>query len=261
MHRIAYTAAGAALALSPAVQGAVILTDDTTAPTANVILANASNASFLRVVPNANGTTADEGRGQTFTLPDAGPTATAWNVSELTLQKNGTQTTGANSKLYLWVFEYNPSNNGNAATPWINGDGTSDNDPLDGTSTSAPLVNKAEMAIGGKSYADGRYLHFTFSTPLVMDEGKAYGFYLEYTGSIASAVAPASTTRLQLSSPNNLASSYSGGQLIYTTPTANSVNIDQDFSFHLVGTAVPEPACATVLAAASIGLLARRRRG
>lgn len=259
-------AAMLALSAGTTAHAAVVFSTDTVQPTTDVMLSNTGTAAFARILAHKSTQTARQGGGQTFLVPDAGPASTQWELQKLTLQKSVTQSTVGTSSLSLWVFQFNPSTSATDGSEWVKGDGLADADPLDGTGTTNILLNKATIDITNKSFTAGDYLHFAFSSPLLLDEGKAYAFYLQFAGNQSGITMDTNSPSIpfQLASPSSSASSTPTGFMINTidaTLPENLYNANQDLTYYLTATPVPEPGMlGTCGMLAAAGLL-RRRRG
>ena len=229
------------LAAAATSASATVLTIDDVQPTTDVIHSNAIDNSWTRLFADEG--TATSGRGQSLTLPGAanGP---AWLVETLTLDKSSAQTFDTGSTLSMWIFEWNPADDANDLSQWDNGDGIGG--VFNDTGITNILVNGESFDIGDLMIEDDEFLHFNFDSPLLMDPATAYGIYFEFAGVDDEGN---EFLRLSVSSPNI----YDHGRLLNTTATANSGGAaNQDLTFFLQGSAVPEP---STLALGLIGLL------
>ena len=242
--------------LAAGLAGAATLSiNEASAPTVSIV-SNTANTSFARSFYN-HATAGTTTRGQTFLAPDTGDANTAYSVTGLTLQKSATQIFGAGDNLHLWVFAYNPSNDGNNVTNWANGDGwdpdTSNSDPLNGTGST--LLTAATISLNGLSMTGDTYFTFDFSdSPLTMTENTAYGFLLGYTDTD-------NAQYFEFKVDSNTSPQYASGVQIRTGDASNtSFAAAQDLTFWVTGTAVPEPSAPVLLLLGAAGLLRRRRR-
>lgn len=254
--------------LGTSIDAAVVLDTNSTAPTTNVVVSNPGHLAdnFVRVGSTTTSPFAPRNaRGQTFSMPDAVGSATHWLISRITVQKNVAQTTNADAKLWLTLFKFAPSNNGNTDTNWIAGDGLGDGDAFDGTGITTLPLARTQIDIGSKAFTDGQYLHFNLPAGVEFQENTVYGFLLEFAGSFSVNIPspPSTVNPFQLSSPNSSASSFASGMLLASdaAPTnANTVNAAQDLTFYVTATAVPEPAGLLLVAASGLLMLRRRDR-
>lgn len=236
---------------------AATLSIDTAEPTTDVLVSQAIGGSFTRAFSTTStGATFQTGKGQSFLMPDTGDGATQFAVDRLTVQKNANQTFDANSQITLWVYEWNPDNNGNTGTGLTGGDGITDGDPFDGTGITNILENGSASSIANLTISSGAYLHFDFDTPLMLDENKAYGFLIGFEG-----LDTGGNNRFQMAiAPGGGVNEYADGTLWNANTSNNTLQSNQDFRFYVQGSVVPEPGSLALMVIGGL-FIVRRRRG
>ena len=224
-------------------QSATTYLKDTTEPTSGVITGlTVDGGSFTRIFdPDHTSGNASADRGQLFTVPD-NPSGLQFNIYEITLVSDAARdfTALPSAGITVWVFEWNPTGDANDRSNWTSGDGTNDGDPFNGTSITNFLVNGDTVA-SNLAYANGDFMHFQFSPPLVMNENSAYGILLSFDdGSGAST----STGDIQLQQSRDTAAptgeAYLFGSILAPQPTTNNNNAqnNDDIRFYVVGNAI-----------------------
>lgn len=201
-------------------------------------------------------------RGQSFVTPEIS-VGSLWNVSAITVRADanaaGTGTSqdlsGSPSSLKLWVFKWNPGNDGNDGTQWTSGNGEADGNAFDGTGVDTFLINGEEFDVT-RSFS-GEFLHFV--TPgLQLDGNSAYGFLLSFESDLTS-------FRLDDVRDNALPTgqTYGNGGLLRADDTVNSFGSNgDDLVFYVQATtvAVPEPATIGIFAIGALALASVRLR-
>ena len=137
---------------------------DTNAPV-GVNLASASyNATQGGTLGNANG--------QSFITVDA------FDLTSIALVKGVSQTYTSGSKLRLNFFTWNPTNDANDVSAWALGDGTADEDPLNGTGMTSLFSQDFDLPAG--SIGATNFIHFNLGTNIALSANTAYGFTSEF---------------------------------------------------------------------------------
>lgn len=250
-----------AIGFASSVSQAATLVSNTTAPT-DVLVGQSNNSSWTASFSDGtSGENFSTTRGQTFLMGDTGDANTQFAVTSITVQKNGTFTYDANSALTLWVFEWS-SNDGNNDAGWNNGtseDGIADGDPFDGTTISNILVNGEVSSIANQTLSNNDYLHFSFGTPLLLDENKTYAYLIGFNGLDTSGTS--SNNRFQFKQGPNPSSGnvYADGAIVQSSTTSNSIDLSREMTFWVSGTVIPEPSAALLGALGTLLLLRRRR--
>lgn len=284
-------AAAAAVLSSVAASAAPLttLTIDTVAPSTDILVSQTLENQFTRTF-DSDGTNATQNgtTGQTFTLEEIPGAFSRYAISSITVKHSnngsGNQSqdfspSGLNlpgATLDFSLFEYSPSGDANDISQWSMGDGNSDNDQFDGTGVTNVLV--AEESFSAFRSWDDEFLHFEFSTPLLLDEDTAYGFTIGFDdgngvtapngdqNSLALAIArdfDGSQSFLpSILDPGVFGEAYLGGVGIRSRSAENDAVLTgapDDLVFYVQGIAVPEPSSA-LLALGAVGVIGLRRR-
>ncbi len=226
---------------------ATISINEATAPT-NLITSQTSHGGYTRAFSNHS--SGDVTRGNTFLAPDTGDATTEYSMTGLTIVKSSTQTFAVGATLNLWIFEWNPTTDGNDDTNWLLGGGTSD--PLTGTGMNS--LFEGSFSIGELTLNGGTYITFDLSdAPLTLTENTSYGFLLGFED-------PAESQQyFQLGESGGVGDTgpYLDGMEIRSSNAENTVYTPRDVGFYV--STIPEPSAALLGAFGMLGLLRRRR--
>ncbi|MGD9419943.1 MAG: sulfatase-like hydrolase/transferase [Verrucomicrobiota bacterium JB025] len=214
------------------VEPAEELTISTSEP-ADAILGTAVGTSWTRAV-HGGGTVTKTTRGNTFLMPDTGTGYPGYQVTGLTIQKDTDQSFESGDTLQLWIFAWDPADDGNDGSVWTQSgtNGSDDGDPLSGTGMTAMLVDTYDLA--GLSIDDDAFVTFNFSaSPLYLAENRSYGFLIGYIDGAGSPSA-----YFQYAQPANNA--YADGMQIRTQniPSENTYYSPWDTDFFVRGSAI-----------------------
>ncbi|MEN8755440.1 MAG: PEP-CTERM sorting domain-containing protein [Akkermansiaceae bacterium] len=230
------TALGA-ITFSGASHAAVVISS--TAPTTNIISSNNTGTTFSRLFDEDRN--ANHARGQVFTLGAAGGANSAFQISAITIHKNGNQTF-TNDTITLRVYE-------GTVAQW--GAGTGHSTPIDGADyyvdTAVTPLDSEAFTLNG-AIVGNSYVTFELATPIIANENSEFGFFLVYDESAAS-----SPDYFQYNENGN-----SGRTAI--TETGHVVPGSRGMRYLVQGTAIPEPSSIILLGLSSLSLLLRRRK-
>ncbi|MGJ8657804.1 MAG: sulfatase-like hydrolase/transferase [Akkermansiaceae bacterium] len=163
------------LVIAESVVAGSLVINEADAP-ADAIVSQAVAGSFTRSFENSsnNGKTT---RGNTFLMPDMGNSFPGYKVTGLTLRKDEQQSFGAGDELQLWLFAWDPADDGSDGSSWTQAgtNGLQDGDPLSGTGMSGLLVDT--YSLSGMTFNDESFFTFDFTAnPLYLAKNKVYGF-------------------------------------------------------------------------------------
>lgn len=237
---------------STSLHAATLSINGASAPSSDLITSNSGNGSFTTTFSN-HPTAGKTTRGQSFTTADTGDANTEWSVSALTIQKHSAQTYNTGDLLQLWIFAWNPSDDGTDTTNWELGDGLTDGDLVDGTGMT--ILLSEEFDIDTLAFTANGFITFDFSAaPLSMSENTTYGFLVGYQDGDTSASSSLSFTLKERAGGNP---DYTGLQL--RTHDETHLSFTRDTTFFLQGTSIPEPSSLLLVTLGGLSLCRRRR--